>query len=385
MNYSATPVTALSKRNIKNISETSLEDAKNLIKEYHQHLIEKTNNHMGYPYNLDFDYTLLNELRDFSINNLGDPFIESNYGVHSRSFEIAVLDWFADLWQINREDYWGYVTACGTEGNLQGIYIGRENYPNGVLYASEDSHYSVFKAARMYKMKCEVVKSNENGTINIEHLKELLNSNKEFPAIVNVNIGTTVKGAVDDLDAIIESLRGFQFYIHCDGALAGIMLSFMENPNYLSFHKPIGSISVSGHKFIGSPDPCGIIITRLKSIKVLSSNIEYINSRDATIMGSRNGHAAIYLWYALVKKTKGDLFNDTQKCIAGAHFLCKQLKARKINCLLNKWSSTVVFKTPQDSSLIKKWQLACSGDICHIVVMPNITNEKLLEFINEYK
>jgi hypothetical protein len=28
----------------------------------------------------------------------------------------------------------------------------------------------------------------------------------------------------------------------------------------------------------------------------LSSDVEYLNSRDATIMGSRNGHAPIYLW-----------------------------------------------------------------------------------------
>ncbi len=43
----------------------------------------------------------------FSINNLGDPFIESNYGVHSRLFEIEVLDFFASAWEIDREDYWG--------------------------------------------------------------------------------------------------------------------------------------------------------------------------------------------------------------------------------------------------------------------------------------
>jgi histidine decarboxylase len=30
----------------------------------------------------------------------------------------------------------------------------------------------------------------------------------------------------------------------------------------------------------------------------LSSDVEYLNSRDATIMGSRNGHAPIYLWCA---------------------------------------------------------------------------------------
>ena len=41
-----------------------------------------------YPYNLDFDFSALEGLQKFSINNLGDPFIESNYGVHSREFEV---------------------------------------------------------------------------------------------------------------------------------------------------------------------------------------------------------------------------------------------------------------------------------------------------------
>lgn len=41
-----------------------------------------------YPYNLDFNYGPLEGLQKFCINNLGDPFIESNYGVHSREFEV---------------------------------------------------------------------------------------------------------------------------------------------------------------------------------------------------------------------------------------------------------------------------------------------------------
>ena len=78
----------------------------------------------GYPYNLDFDYGALGQLQHFSINNLGDPFIESNYGVHSREFEVGVLDWFARLWEIEKDEYWGYITNCGTEGNLHGILVG---------------------------------------------------------------------------------------------------------------------------------------------------------------------------------------------------------------------------------------------------------------------
>ena len=49
----------------------------------------------------------------------------------------------------------------------------------------------------------------------------------------NLYSGTTVKGAVDDLDLVITTLMetGFtedRFYIHCDGALFGFMLPFIE-------------------------------------------------------------------------------------------------------------------------------------------------------------
>lgn len=40
---------------------------------------------------MDFDFSALEGLQRFSINNLGDPFIDSNYGVHSREFEVRIL------------------------------------------------------------------------------------------------------------------------------------------------------------------------------------------------------------------------------------------------------------------------------------------------------
>ncbi len=78
----------------------------------------------SYPYNLDFDYGPLEGLQKYCINNLGDPFIESNYGVHSREFEIGVLQWFARLWEIDADDFWGYITNCGTGGWLDGRLCG---------------------------------------------------------------------------------------------------------------------------------------------------------------------------------------------------------------------------------------------------------------------
>ena len=55
-----------------------------------------------YPYNLDFDYGALEGLQKFSINNLGDPFIESNYGVHSREFEVKLMTSGAALYALWR-------------------------------------------------------------------------------------------------------------------------------------------------------------------------------------------------------------------------------------------------------------------------------------------
>lgn len=360
-----------------------------ILEAYTAKLVDRTSHHLGYPYNLDFDYGALESLVKFSINNLGDPFIESNYGVHSREFEVGVLNWFAKLWEIEEDEYWGYITTCGTEGNLHGIYVGRENLPDGILYASQESHYSVFKAARMYRMDAEKIKTLETGEIDYDHLKAQLLKNQGRSAILNVNIGTTVKGAVDDLDKILDILTetGYsedKFFIHCDGALFGMMMPFLKDAPMVTFKKPIGSVSVSGHKFVGAPVPCGVVITRFKYVMALSTDVEYLNSRDATIMGSRNGHAPIYLWYTLTRKGFDGMKKDVEKCMRNAQTLKQMLQTAGITSMLNELSNTVVFERPKEETFIKKWQLACEGNIAHVVVMPNVNIAKLEEFVLDY-
>ncbi|KNA21407.1 hypothetical protein SOVF_043420 [Spinacia oleracea] len=359
-----------------------------ILARYRQSLLERTKYHLGYPYNLDFDYGALSQLQHFSINNLGDPFIESNYGVHSRQFEVGVLDWFARLWEIEKDQYWGYITNCGTEGNLHGILVGREVFPDGILYASKESHYSIFKAARMYRMDCVKIDTLSSGEVDCADFRTKLLQNKDKPAIINVNIGTTVKGAVDDLDLVIQTLEecGFpqnRFYIHCDGALFGLMLPFVTRAPQVTFKKPIGSVSVSGHKFVGCPMPCGVQITRMDHINTLSSNVEYLASRDATIMGSRNGHAPIFMWYTLNRKGYRGFQKEVQKCLRNAHYLKDRLRDVGVSAMLNELSSTVVFERPRDEEFIRRWQLACQGEIAHVVVMPSVTIEKLDTFLDE--
>jgi len=79
------------------------------------------------------------------------------------------------------------------------------------------------------------IKTLKSGEIDYEHFKEMLTINRSRPAIVNVNCGTTVKGAVDDLDRVVTILQecGYnedRFYIHVDGALFGMMVSRLQHP-----------------------------------------------------------------------------------------------------------------------------------------------------------
>ncbi|GAA0184304.1 hypothetical protein LIER_31592 [Lithospermum erythrorhizon] len=89
----------------------------------------------------------------------------------------------------------------------------------------------------------------------------------------------------------------------------------------------------------------------------------YISLRDATISGSRNGDAALYLWYSLSIKGKIGLEKESQKCLENASYYEGLLKGEGIVCFRNEWSLVVVFERPKDDEIVHQWQLSCEGDL----------------------
>ena len=353
--------------------------------------------HLGYPYNLNCNqYSNLSPFLNFFINNLGDSFVDSNYKIDSRQFEHEVLNFFADLWNIKREDYWGYVTSCGTEGNLLGILYGREYLENPVLVTSKDSHYSVHKSSKMYKIPYHPIDSDKLGELDYDKFGEYLDNRLANEHIDNIkllivaNIGTTVTGAHDKVKKIKELLKSKNitrknYYIHCDAALSGCFLPLIkEASDYkFGFDLDVDSISVSGHKFLGTPVPCGIVITKRQHMEKWSSTVEYLNSIDTTITGSRSGFAALAMWYSLQDRGKDGLKLELQACIEKSDNLICLFKEKGVDAWRNPFSITVIFPKPI-KSIVQKYQLACQGDIAHIVVTPSVTSDILQEFIKEY-
>ena len=339
----------------------------------------------GYPCNQNFDYSELFPFLRYAINNVGDPFHDSYFRSNTHEMEREVVMYFADLMRLAREEAWGYVTSGGTEGNMYGLYMGREVFPNGMVYFSQDTHYSVVKILRLLKIRNIMIKSQDDGEIDYDDLYETIRINRDVPVIFMANIGTTMKGAVDDLAkvrAILDDLAITDSYIHADAALSGMILPFVDEPQPYGFDAGFDSVAVSGHKMIGSPLPCGVALTKRQYVAQVARSIEYVGVLDTTLSGSRNALTPLMLWYA-IKQQGMDGFKDmVTKCLAVADYAVARFNDSGIPAWRHLNSVTVVFPRPS-ARVLQKWQIAPYEDIAHIITMPHVTHEIIDEIVDD--
>ncbi len=332
---------------------------------------------VGYPCNQNFDYSALLPFLSYCPNNVGDPFHDSNFRSNTHEMEREVVGLFADMMHLSRDDAWGYVTSGGTEGNMYGLYIGREMFPDGVVYFSQDTHYSVVKILRVLKSRNIMIKSQDSGEIDYEDLYETIRINRDSPVIFIANIGTTMKGAVDDVSRvreIIDDLAITNFYIHADAALSGMVLPFVDEPQPYGFDAGFDSVAVSGHKMIGSPMPCGVALTRREYVGRIARSIEYVGVLDTTLTGSRNAITPLMLWYAFEQHGLDGFREIVGECISVAEYAVSRFNDSGIPAWRNRNSVTVVFPRPSEE-VIRRWQLAPYEDIAHLIAMPHVTRE----------
>ena len=340
---------------------------------------------VGYPCNQNFDFSDLLPFLEYSLNNVGDPFHDSNFRSNTHEMERDVIARFASLMHLEQEQAWGYVTSGGTEGNMYGIYMGRELFPNGVVYFSQDTHYSVLKILRVLNVRNIMIKSSENGEIDYEDLHETIRIHRDAPVIFMANIGSTMKGAVDDVSkvrGILDDLAVTNAYIHADAALSGMILPFVEEPQPYGFDAGFDSVSISGHKLIGCPLPCGVVLTRRDYVARIARSIEYVGVLDTTLPGSRSGLTPLMLWYAFERYGLDGFRELVAEMLAVAEYAVERFNERGVPAWRHKNSVTVVFPRPP-SEVLRKWQIAPLGDIAHIITMPHVTREMINEFVDD--
>ena len=352
---------------------------------FYQEICQESERFLGYPCSGVFDYSPLFRFLQFPMNNVGDPFLPSNYHLNSHSYECEVLDIFQQLTQAPQGETWGYVTNGGTEGNHYGLFLARELLPEGIVYYSQDAHYSIDKILRCLNLRSIMIRSLEDGRMDLDDLWETLRIHRDVPPIVCATIGTTMKGAVDDIAVIQEIFRDLALshhYLHADAALGGMILPFIDNPPPWNFQSGIDSIAISGHKMIGSPIPCGVVLAKKNNVDRIAQSVEYIGTLDTTLSGSRNALTPLFLWYAFHTIGIDGFKTIIQNCLNVADYAVEQLNALGSYAWRHSYSNTVVFDRPAPS-VTQYWQLACHGSLSHLITMPHVTWEQVDRLVNQ--
>lgn len=298
----------------------------------------------------------------------------------------------------------GYVASGGTEANMQAIWIYRNYFKREkgakndeiCILCSEDSHYSLNKAANILSLQLTKVKVDKNDrTLHNEDISKTIKEQQDAGIkhfIVVANMMTTMFGSVDAIDRYVDELEkaACSYKIHIDGAYGGFYYPFSADENNLNFGNPnVSSVTLDAHKMAQAPYGTGIFLIRKGYMQyAVTEEASYIEGQDYTLIGSRSGANAISIWMILMKNGPFGWREKIYILQKRAEWLCEKLEVLQIGYYRHPNSNIVTIRSRDVSKTIAgefglvpddhknpKWY--------KIVVMEHVTIEKLIPLINK--
>jgi glutamate/tyrosine decarboxylase-like PLP-dependent enzyme len=324
----------------------------------------------------------------------------------TQAIEREVLNMIAvDLFQIEEGQFDGYISPGGTEANAQAIWIYRNEFIKKhrakldeiVILASEDTHYSIPKAANLLMLDWIKVpvdfESRELRVAEIRNsVKEALRSGKKYFIVIS-NMGTTMFGSVDDPKKYTEVLNEYNlpFRLHVDGAYGGFVYPFGDFDNEINFTNPdISSLTIDAHKMLQAPYGTGIFICRKGLIEnVLTAEAKYVEGMDLTLCGSRSGANAVAVWTILTTYGPHKWYEKISVIKMRTNWLCKQLDELEIPYFREPEMNLVTVRAEFiPESIAEKYTLVPqshdeSNKWYKIVLMDHVEIEHLKDFIQD--
>jgi tyrosine decarboxylase/aspartate 1-decarboxylase len=298
-------------------------------------------------------------LTPLQINNIGTH----TYGITSSNSDVPVEGGFETPNKMEREYIWwiaqmlyktlkgdirdhidGYFCGGGTEGNIEGMWIGREylksksSDPINVI-VTPLTHYSVLKGAYILNINdhTQYVKCNDRFEMDLDDLKNtidrvILTSNN---LLIVGTASTTMCGSIDPISGINDIILSYKkthplvnFYFHVDASFGGFTIPFVTNDILIGFeNSEVQSITVDADKMGMLPYPSGIFLCRKDWQKLVKINVPYVGSHmDMTISGSRTAVSIACGWYYMKQYGVPWHRSMVQQCIAKRDELVEMLK-----------------------------------------------------------
>lgn len=299
----------------------------------------------------------------------------------------------------------GYIAAGGTEANIQAAWIYRNYFireygaqANEIaLIGSEDTHYSIAKAANLLQLPWYSVPVDRHTRAILPGKLDavIAQAKKECIryGIIICNMATTMFGSVDDPDIYAAAMTQHQipFKLHADGAFGGFIYPVSDPGSNVHFGNPhVSSVTLDAHKMLQAPYGTGIFIARKGLMSyVYTREASYVNGMDLTLSGSRSGANAIAVWMILFTYGYYGWLEKINKLLYRTDWCCRQLQELGISFYRHPRMNIITMQATQiPAALAEKYGLVPdthegAPQWYKIVVMDHVLLDHLQQFTSD--
>lgn len=186
--------------------------------------------------------------------------------------EANVIRWFCSIVGLPATAN-GLLTTGGSLANFSALVTARrerlpENFFSGVLYASDQVHHSVKKAALLAgfpERNVRVIPSDERFRIRTDLLAQAIALDRQqglTPFLIVGNAGSTNTGAVDNLQELADLAQREHCWFHVDAAYGGFFMLTAQGRALMRGIELADSVTLDPHKGLFLPYGTGSLLMR---------------------------------------------------------------------------------------------------------------------------
>ena len=210
--------------------------------------------------------------------------------------EQRLVRWTADRIGFG-PDADGVFTSGGTQSNLQGLALARgealrrhgpDAQPRLRVLATDQSHFSVVKAARIMGLAADAVipvPTDSSGGMSPEALSlalETVVEGGDLPMAVVATAGTTDLGVIDPITPMADLAGAHGAWLHIDAAYGGGLLTSRRRRHLLDGIERADSVTVDFHKTFFQPVSSSALVVRDRdTLGHVTHHADYLNPRTA--------------------------------------------------------------------------------------------------------
>ncbi len=167
----------------------------------------------------------------------------------------------------------GYLSSGGSLANFTALYTARceklgERFSDGILYASDQVHHSVAKAASLVGFPAanvRAVASDQHYRLRAAAVATAIAEDRRAgrrPFLIVASAGTTNTGAVDELAALADLAAREGLWLHVDAAYGGFFAMTERGRSAMRGLDRADSITLDPHKGLFLPYGVGCLLVR---------------------------------------------------------------------------------------------------------------------------